>query len=405
MKIAIASSGLGHIQRGVESWALALATGLAGEGEEVTLFGNWHRCGTARTEHPTPNVQHPTSKEDNEPAAGPRLRKVALGAVRRSSALARMLACVMPGFTWRWGMKSGYDWEQLFFWRHLRSRLRNGAFDVLHLQDPMVALRAQRHCARAGRTKVILAHGTEEDMAFLDRVHHVQELSPHYHGRHPAVVEGYTRYMIPNFVDTGVFRPGDREQCRAELGLPDDKFIVLSVGAVNRRRKRMDYLFREFERTACPNALLVVAGACDREGAELAREGKSRLGQRLTVFENMPYEDMPGLYRAADVFVLCAHEEIFGIAFLEAMASGIPCIGHASPVTEWIVGDGGSCVDMLEENRLSEELSKYADPGLRADKGSKARERAENMFSWRAVHQQFIEMYRDVMAGGGSKDE
>jgi len=39
MRIAIASSGLGHIQRGIEAWAKSLAEGLCREGQDVVVGG------------------------------------------------------------------------------------------------------------------------------------------------------------------------------------------------------------------------------------------------------------------------------------------------------------------------------------------------------------------------------
>ena len=38
MRIAIASSGLGHVARGIETWALTLAEALAERGVNTTLF-------------------------------------------------------------------------------------------------------------------------------------------------------------------------------------------------------------------------------------------------------------------------------------------------------------------------------------------------------------------------------
>ena len=377
IRIAVASSGLGHVRRGIESWALATAQGLAEEDEDVTLFGNWD-----------PLKVQCRSKPFNA---------VPVGGLRRSSVVATSLARVMPGFTWRWGMKSAYGWEQLFFWRGIKRHVCKGNFDVLHLQDPMVALCAQSYCRRRCGTKVILAHGTEEEMAFLERIDHVQELSPHYHERHSATAAPRTRHCIPNFVDVDAFRPGDKTGCRRAFGLPEDRLMVLSVGAINRHRKRMDHLFSEFARARLADAVLVVAGACDEEGRDLVRDGKALLGDRLHVLENLPYGEMPRLYGSADVFVLCAHEEIFGIAFLEAMATGVPCIGHTFPVTEWILGDGGTCVDMLEPGALAAELGRYAQDSFRAERGAEARRRAENMFSWEAVYPRMIEMYREVV--------
>jgi hypothetical protein len=138
-------------------------------GLKVTLFGAWH----SNTPTPTP-VDSPTL-----PDSLPLPLRVSLPCLRRGDWLARFLARTMPGFTWRWGLKSAYGWEQLTFWRRLEPELRRGNFDILHVQDPMLAYWCRR-ARQAGRlrTQEILAHGTEECVEFLMQFEFVQHLAP-----------------------------------------------------------------------------------------------------------------------------------------------------------------------------------------------------------------------------------
>ena len=103
--------------------------------------------------------------------------------------------------------------------------------------------------------------------------------------------------------------------------------------------------------------MLVIAGACDSEESKgLIDNTRIKLGERLIVLQNFDRGQMPEVYALADVFVLCAKKELFGIAFLEAMACGIPCIGHRYPVTEWVIGEGGMAIDMGKEGELASVL-------------------------------------------------
>jgi glycosyltransferase involved in cell wall biosynthesis len=208
MKIAIASSGLGHVSRGIETWARDVAAALAGCDVDVTLFAGG-RAGMQdagesgkNVQRPTPNLQPPTSKrgalcwkvsigrwllgvdsggkkQDESQPASRGLRTVPLPCLRRNDRPARCLASLCPGWLWRWGFKSTYGWEQFSFWLQLWPRLRRGRFDILHVQDPMVADWCRRF-RKAGlvRTREILAHGTEEPSAFLARFDYVQHLAP-----------------------------------------------------------------------------------------------------------------------------------------------------------------------------------------------------------------------------------
>lgn len=372
MRIAIASSGLGHVARGIEVWAATLASALARRGQDVTLFRGSGKPETA-------------------------YEKIIRG-LPRGSGLNRTLSaiCARCG-GWRYGFGSGYQAEQTAFAPGLIRALRAGAFDIVHLQDPWLAMLLERARVRQRHhARVILAHGTEEDIDWLARFPHVQELSPFYLERHqrpwPA---GYTRHAIPNFVDTDNFKPGDKSASRKKLGLPTDAFIVLSVGAVN-RRKQTQRVVDEAAKVDGKGLHLVLAGSSSGCDGAIIDDARRRLKERFRWLPDVDHASMPELYAAADLFVLAAPAEIFGIAFLEAMATGIPCLGHNYPVTRWIVGEGGTCLDMTVSGMLAEALKCATDDKWRRPRGSAARERVISLFSEEVVVEQILEMYFKV---------
>ena len=221
MKIAVASSGLGHVARGIETWAMSLADPLAERGVQVTLFG-----GAAPIERVSGFRCQVSGPESHSRACPIRV----LPCLRRGDRAARRLAACSPAFAWRWGLTSAYGWEQLSFWRRLWGILRAEGFDILHVQDPMLACWCQAF-RRAGllRTRVVLAHGTEESPEFLRRFSHVQHLAPWHRqalldANRSAGWTGKARhYDIPNFVDIETFRPAtsvEKKAGRRELGIP-----------------------------------------------------------------------------------------------------------------------------------------------------------------------------------------
>ena len=104
---------------------------------------------------------------------------VVIPCMKRNNWITQQLSNWAPGFTWRWGWKSAYDIEQRSFWRHLWPVLRDEKFDILHVQDPLLADLCRRY-RKAGKlkTKEILAHGTEESVEFLSKFDYVQHLAP-----------------------------------------------------------------------------------------------------------------------------------------------------------------------------------------------------------------------------------
>lgn len=361
-------SGLGHVARGVESWADVTASSLHRRGYDVTLYK-----GAGAAERPFERVVRCT---------------------QRYGVWAQRLSRWTPAAAWRLGCQSPYTVEQTTFALSALPDLRRGRFDVLHTQDPWLAWVLEK-TRRIHRANVILGHGTEEPAWFLRKFEHVQELTPFYLERH-GDLRGRRWFAAPNFVDADVFRPGDRGEARERLDLPDDKYIVLCVAALNRSRKRVDWLAYEFARANLDNALLVLAGAEESETDALLDELQPLLRDRLRVLKNVRHADMPLLYQAADVHALCALQEVLGLCLLEAMACGVPCIGHNWGATEWVIGAGGSIVDMQQPGALAAALELYEEPLLREAQGLLARQRVESTFSVDAVVAQYLRMYTEV---------
>lgn len=390
MRIAIASSGLGHVARGIETWAVDTAVALSrlgrargkvrgGEGTalEVTLFAG------APLPHLAPNPQSPIPAEP--------LTIRILPCWKRSGRLAPGLARWSPGFAWRWGMKNAYGWEQLSFWLRLWPRLMRGRFDILHVQDPAVADWCRRF-RRLGlvKTKEILAHGTEEPIEFLRRFEYVQHLAP-WHMREPQEAAGdegreskRVWRALPNFVDCDIFRPSawadERTAVRRNLGIPDDALVVGCVAAVKKDHKRIDYLIREAAGCRLQAAgekprgslFLLIAGARTNETPELQRMAETMMPGRHRILVDCSREQMPDLYRAMDVFVLSSLFEMMPIALLEAMASGLPCLVNRHPVLEWMIGAGGDRGSGVEGRGWKGEGAD-GDPVQKAAENAKAR--------------------------------
>jgi len=373
VKVAIMSSGLGHVARGIETWADVSATAMHERGIDVTLFKGAGEATRA-------------------------FERVVPCAVR-GGPWAPRIADWTPDCAWRLGCGSAYDVEQTTFALSVLPLLRRERFDVVHVQDPWLALMLER-TRRVHGAKVILGHGTEEPDWFLRKLSHVQELSPFYLERH-GDLGSRQWFAVPNFIDAHKFQPGDRRAARAHFGLPQDKLIVLCVSALNRSRKRVHWLAYEFLRAELDNALLVVAGAEEPETAALLGEIEPLLEDRLVVLRNVPHAQMPLVYQTGDIYTICSLREVMSISILEAMSTGLPCLGHTWGSTAWAIGDGGSIVDMEAPGALAAALELYQEPVLREAHGHLARRRVEELFSVDTVMSQFVTMYSAVLGREG----
>jgi glycosyltransferase involved in cell wall biosynthesis len=201
-------------------------------------------------------------------------------------------------------------------------------------------------------------------------------------------------------VDTEKYCPGRSPALRARLGIPDDAFVVLSVAALKKDHKRVDCLISELAGIEDRMVYLLAVGSRERDTDELVRMARDRLGSRGILLDNVPHEQMPDFYRAADLFALCSLKEMLPIALLEATASGLPCLVHRYPSQEWVIGRGGESLDMTREGELASTVMRYRrDAERRILAAKQARERAVAVFSKDVVVGQYIEMYEAVMEG------
>lgn len=155
--------------------------------------------------------------------------------------------------------------------------------------------------------------------------------------------------LIPNGTDLDRFTPGPQEQAR--LGLATEGPIVLMVSALIETKRVTDGIRAV---AAVPGAHLVVAGDGGLRG-EVEALAKAMLPGRFTRLTVAP-ADMPALYRSADVFLHLSLLESFGNVFVEAMACGLPVIGHDTPRLRWIVGDDEPLVDTQSLAAVSEAI-------------------------------------------------
>ncbi|MFA5909892.1 MAG: glycosyltransferase [Vicinamibacterales bacterium] len=133
--------------------------------------------------------------------------------------------------------------------------------------------------------------------------------------------------VIPNGVDTSVFRPADRRQARARLGLPDaSTIILLTAGSSGSMWKDDRTLARLIDGLAARRrAEPLVFVAVGREFAARSRPGAA--------IRSVPVVGDPRVmaqyYQSADLYLHAARADTFPLAVLEAMACGTPVVATA----------------------------------------------------------------------------
>lgn len=208
--------------------------------------------------------------------------------------------------------------------------------------------------------------------------------------------------IAPGGVDQHAFAPAaDRMALRRSLGLEVEGPLVLGVRRLEPCLGLETLLEAVSLLRPSPAPTLALAGQGSL-APELSRlGGEVGLNGRLKLLGNPPPEVLRALYAAADVFVMSpAPHEGFGLATLEALASGTPAVGAPlgatpellEPLEPRLVATESSGPGLGEAIERALELS---DPSLRR----RCREYAVNRYGWDRV----AERWEQVLAVATSR--
>jgi glycosyltransferase involved in cell wall biosynthesis len=187
--------------------------------------------------------------------------------------------------------------------------------------------------------------------------------------------------VIPNGVDTLVFRPGGATPLRQQLGIPPDACVVGYVGRLHPDKDPINLI----RAITCLNAeqreglqvVFIGDGACMDEMRRLIDEHALDSTVRLLGERH----DVPALLKAMDVFVLPSRTEGLPVALLEAMSTGLPIVATDVGGVPGAAGDGGLIVPPENPEALAGALARLLDDqSERTRLGEQARRRAVDCF-------------------------
>jgi glycosyltransferase involved in cell wall biosynthesis len=206
--------------------------------------------------------------------------------------------------------------------------------------------------------------------------------------------------LIPHGIRSSVtgLPPETRDRVRGELAIHDDELAILFVGRLDATKGILD-LWNAFERIAASNPgrtiILLIAGTGELAGKLKRRVEGSGLAGRVRILGFR--SDVGRLLTAADIFVLPARYEAFGIVLLEAMSAGVPIVATRTGGIPEIVLDGetGILAEPDDPSDLARALLELADdPGKRQALGRAGRERWAQSFTLDRSVEATLEAYR-----------
>lgn len=183
---------------------------------------------------------------------------------------------------------------------------------------------------------------------------------------------------------------------------PGDPTLVTVAHLVGRKRHQDVLRAMWVLRGRMPALHYVIVGDGPERGALQTLAAELGLGDRVELCGQLPHPEAVARARAAHLFVMPSVDEAFGVAYVEAMAAGVPvigCLGEPGPQEIAAAGDGIVLVPPGDVESLAAAIEReLGDPRELAIRGARARETVAAHFTWARCGAQTLAAYRDAIA-------
>jgi glycosyltransferase involved in cell wall biosynthesis len=208
-------------------------------------------------------------------------------------------------------------------------------------------------------------------------------------------------HVVPNGVDTWKFKPAGKAHARSLLNLPQDKNIILFVGAL-RKIKGVDYLIEAAKNFVNTNTDLLMVGRDDglRKNLE-KRAHELKIADCIRFTGPVNHEDIPLWISASDILVLPSLSEGRPNVVLEALACEVPVVAtNVGGIPELMVdGETGYLVPAKNPEELSRKINKLLEDKIQRENMGKLGRKSiiQRGLTWEAHAKKTVDIYSELL--------
>jgi len=215
----------------------------------------------------------------------------------------------------------------------------------------------------------------------LDIEHHFKRPSSHT----PVIFNG---------VDTGLFRPLE--------SVKKDPYSLLTTSSSDQPLKGLSGLLQTLGnlRKDIPKIKLHIVGELKENGDNDKLIKRLNLRDHIQFHSELSSEALVGLYNQVSAVICPSLYEGFGLPAAEALACGTALISSDGGALPEVVGDAGVIYPAGDQQKLCEAIRKVLNtPDYQQQLEQAGRARAEALFCWDRVAEEFNEYYTQIIAG------
>lgn len=310
--------------------------------------------------------------------------------------------------------RSPFSITNIKAYRQLKEIMKSENFDAVHCHSPMGGVLARLGAKAVGiKTIIYTAHGFHfykgaplinwlisypiekilskftNVLITLNKEDYQQAL------KFKAKKVEYVPGIGVDFVKFSNADVSDISKTREAISIPSDAIVVLSVGELN-KRKNHETIIKSIAKLNDPNIYYIICGQGNREYY------LKKLVSSLKLCKNIKFlgyrNDMPNIYKIADLFAFPSYREGLPVSLMEAMAAGLPVICSNIRGNRDLIQNnkGGFLLDPNDVDGFSKCLNKLiTDKKLRVDMGRFNREYVKR-FDKENIKKEMLKIYKNI---------
>lgn len=216
-----------------------------------------------------------------------------------------------------------------------------------------------------------------------------------------SLMKGKQVDVIPNTLETTIFKPQNQQEARSKLNLPEEKFIFLTGFMPSKKdsHKGAAYLLESLELLAAKNSIqpenieLVIFGNRNTEDMPVFPFKTTFLG---TIKED---EKLAACYASADAFLIPSLEDNLPYTVMESLSCGTPVVAFTTGGIPNMVNhqQNGFLADYRSSQSFCDGMEWMINYPVKEALRKQARETVMQNFSEKVIAQKHIEMYKSMV--------
>ena len=210
-----------------------------------------------------------------------------------------------------------------------------------------------------------------------------------------SYLKKYDIVVIPNAVDTKIFKPRNKDSVRKKSGISSREKVILFVASdLNDKRKGTRFFLKALKFIKDKDILVLTMG----KKINFPEEAKASISFRQLGYI-IDKEMMSEVYNIADIFCITSLDEIFGLTVTESMACGVPVVGfRVGGIPEQVTEGCGIMIKLKDTEALGRALEKLLnDDEMRRKFSENCRKRALQNYTIDKFTDSYIKVYNKAL--------